>query len=216
MKKKILSMIIVIIMATSLAITVSADENFTGDTTKNWQYIVPFCKYDYCEILSNGLIKIGKIIDWKFSDVYESPPEPVMVYGLLDNSGKPLADMIYDYIGSPNADGYMLATINNDNRKTKYVLFDNLGNILSTPEDANILLFLHSYSVETSDSFTFYVNNESHKVLKSVMEKAGVCLENENEYMIHKVSAVYSNCFVMRRDSVNDKSVFVFNWDSTV
>ncbi|MCL2774940.1 MAG: WG repeat-containing protein [Oscillospiraceae bacterium] len=216
MKKKVLSAIIVIIMVTSLTFTVNADGNFTGDATKDWQYVVPLCKYDHCEILSNGLIKIGKTIGWDYWACDEMPPDPVMLYGLLDSDGEPLTDMIYDSISSPNNDGYILAAIKNGDGKAKYVLFDGAGNILPTPDDAIITLFPDSYYMETAKAFTFCFDNKLRTIPKSVLENAGVCLENENEYLIDKISGIYSHCFVMNCDYGSDRTAFVFGWDGTL
>lgn len=185
-----------------------------GDTSRNWKYIVPYCKYDHCEILSNGLIKIGTRVGWDYWAGDNAPPDPVLLYGLLNHEGKPLTEIIYNSIGEPNADGYMLAAVKNG-EKTKDILFDETGKILPTPENSSVTLFSHSYSVETDDAFTLYVNKKSYKIAKSVLTKSGVHLKDENDLRIHKVSAVYSNGFVISRD-YGDRTAFMFNWDGTL
>jgi len=122
--KRFLCVILVFVML--IPFTVFADAKNIEDTSTNWRYIVPFCKYAHCEILSNGLIKIGEIIGG-------TSMHPVFRYGLLDCKGKPLTDIIYDNITSPNNDGYMVATIE---KTQKFVLFDKSGKIIPTPKGA--------------------------------------------------------------------------------
>ena len=186
------------------------------DTTENWRYVVPLCEYDHCEILSNGLIKIGTTIGWHDWSDGNMPPDPVNIYGLLDRKGNALSDIIYAYISEPNADGYILAEIRGDDDRIKYVLFDDKGKIVFTPKDAAVKLFSRAYSVETAVAYTFYVNNQSYKVLKSNIKKADAVLNNKEEYMNHKIVGIYSKCFVMTLDYGVDISTLVFNYDGTL
>ena len=184
-----------------------------GDTSKNWRYIVPFGKYDHCEILSNGLIKIGTTIDWFDWSDGNAPPDPVMIYGLLDAKGKRLTGMTYNYISEPNEDSYMLAEVKKGGKKD-YVLFDGKGKIIPTRKNATVKLFSRSYCVETENAITCYVNGKSYRVLKNVLKKSGILFGGETD---HEVIAVYGNCFILQQ--INDAkniTTFVLNFDGTV
>lgn len=203
MMKKFVSVIILIFMLLTLAATVIASAN---DTEPNFRYIVPFGRYNYCEILSNGLILVGKKVDKlevDFVDNYTTYSID-MLYGLLDSEGKPLTDIVYFSIGdmhymnttSTNADGWMLARRISEN-KVKDELFNAKGEIILTPENSQITLYDHSYAVEIPGGYILGVNNQTYRVFKTDIRKAGINDEYPNGYTIDRIAGVFSKCFVV-------------------
>ena len=216
MKKRFLTLILSILTVLTLfSAILFAEAKYTEDTTPNWQYIVPVNKYDYCELLSTGLIKVALI------------EKDTRVYGLIDRKGNLLTEIIYSYISDQNSDGYMSAKVKDSG---EYFLFDKTGKTvqLDIINIIDITVLPDLYYIETETEFYFYIDDKTHVISKETLNSENALIKyyageyKFNDY--YDFYGIYKECFVMRivyendgNDGNNNYNIaVVFNWDGTV